>query len=95
MKFDPDSEYQKHRDANGGVWFIQNGQKFTVRGKKLGPVDSELQTQKDERKKQKKAIRDRATKKLADYSGSDASGGSIAAALKENREAKAAEERTG
>jgi len=87
MKFDPDSDYQKHRDAQGGVWFIQEGRKFSVRGKDLGeadPVKKSLNQRKEE-------VRARASEKLKDYSEREVSG-SVAEALKENRAAVAAEE---
>jgi hypothetical protein len=89
MKFDPDSEYQKHRDVNGGVWFIQNGHRFTLGHKDLGPVGSTEKPPKEDKKL--KDVRKRAAKKLKDFAGSDESAGPVADALKENRSAEAAE----
>ena len=92
MKFDPDSDYAKHRDATGGLWFIQNGHEFTVRGKYIGPVDKVEGKKEAKKQEEKQAIRKRAAKKLDDFSDKTDSAGPIADALKENRAAVAAEE---
>ncbi len=89
MKFDPDSEYQKHRDVNGGVWFIQNGHRFSLSGRDLGKVGSLEKPPKEG--KQKSDVRKRAAKKLQDFAGDTESAGPVADALKENRSAEAAE----
>ncbi len=98
MKFDPDSEYQKHRDVQGGVWYIQNDHRFSVGHKDLGKVGPTDKPPKDEpelskkEKKRLKAIRKRAAKKLASFAENRPSG-SVAEALQENRASAAAEER--
>ena len=92
MKFDPDSEYQKHRDVQGGVWYIQNGHRFSVGHKDLGKVGSLEKPPKDEpkldkkEKKRLKAIRKRAAKKLEGFAENRPSG-SVQEALQENRAA--------
>ena len=89
MKFDPDSEYQKHRDVNGGVWFIQNGHRFSMGHKDLGKVGSTEKQPKEGKKRNE--VRQRAAAKLKDFAGSDESAGPVADALKENRSAEEAE----
>lgn len=92
MKFDPDSEYAKHRDASGGVWLIQNGRKYTVRGRDLGEKDDlVLSTEAKEKDERKQDVRDRASDKLKHFKNLSETG-PIAEAFKENAEAVAAEE---
>jgi hypothetical protein len=90
MKFDPDKDFQKHRDSHGGSWYVQNGHRFSMGLVDLGKEGS---TEKPPKDKEKKDVRKRAAKKLKDYSGDDESAGPVAEALKENRAAAAAEER--
>jgi len=93
MKFNPDKNYQKHRDVQGGVWFMQGGHRFSIAGKHLGrcsPEDTKKDLEKEEKKKRKKAQRRK--EKLDAFSENTPAEGSIAEALKENRAAAAAEE---
>ena len=94
MKFDPDSEYATHRDAEGGRWFIQNGHRFTVSGIHLGqngkPGKPDA-AEPSQSSQDKEAIRKRATKKLEGFKTPEKPG-SIAQALNENKQAAAAEE---
>ena len=89
MKFDPDSDYAKHRDANGGVWLIQNGRKYSPSGILLGKDESIRDKNGDTTARA--AIRQRAAEKLVDFSGKEAKPGTIADALAENRKAEQAE----
>ncbi len=97
MKFRPDSEYQKHRDVFGGVWFVQDGQRFSISGKHLGrakPTDSkaDLEALVKEGKKARKEAKKRTKDKLKEFAPNEQGTLSpIAEALKENREAEAAE----
>jgi hypothetical protein len=95
MKFNPDIDYATHRDASGGRWFIQNGQRFTVSGIHLGPDGKPDKPKTAEPPKPDdesgKAIRERAAKRLEGFKDREVAG-PIAQALDENKQAEAAEE---
>lgn len=91
MKFDPDRDYAKHRDAHGGVWFMQDGQRFTVRGKHLGKAGGTSRPPNEASKKKHSEVRERANEKLKNFSNVVESSSPVAEALKENRAAAAAE----
>jgi hypothetical protein len=92
MKFDPDKAHLKHRDANGGAWYVQNGHRYSMAGVDLGKIGS---TEKPPKTKKDKDVRKRAAKKLKDFSGEGESFGPVADALRENKAAAAAEEQAG
>ena len=95
MKFNPDIDYATHRDAQGGRWFIQNGQRFTVSGIHLGPdgkPDKPKTAEPPEPDGESgTAIRERAAKRLEGFKDRETAG-PIAQALDENKQAAAAEE---
>ena len=97
MKFNPDIDYATHRDAEGGRWYIQNGQRFTVAGNHLGPVgkpdkpNTAASADVVEKVDRANAVRERAAKRLEGFKRGDTPG-PIAQALDENKQAEAAEE---
>jgi hypothetical protein len=84
MKFDPDQDYAKSRDAFGNIYYIQNGRKFNAGFKDEGKTAKGEAANVVERAKEK-------TKKLKGYREADAPKG-IADAYREDRAAKVAED---
>ena len=93
MKFNPDKDFQKHRDAAGGVWLVQNGHRFSISGKHVGKVSADASKDDMPEEDDRKDIRNRAKKKVKDFAGNDKANSPIAKALEENRAVEAAEER--
>jgi hypothetical protein len=95
-EFDPDSDFEKHRDINGNIHFVQNGHAFTQSHEHIGkvtkptakPASPKVQTP------EQKSAKDRASEKLKGFKEPELPGG-VKSPLAENQAAKAAEDAHG
>ena len=91
-EFDPDSDFQKHRDMVDGVHYTQDGYAFTTGFKCLGKVTGTKKpaTTKEQTPAQKSA-KERASDKLKGFAKPDMPD-EMQSALEENKAAAIAEE---
>ena len=93
MNFDPGSAFTKVRTMKG-VRFHQNGHEFTSGHKDMGKIlkngERNMKVPDEKKLKAKKDAREQANRPLDGFKPAEATG-QIAEALKENREAAAAE----
>lgn len=91
--FDPDSDYEKHRDIKGHIHFVQDGHVFSAGHEHMGkatkptakPASSKAQTP------EQKSAKDRASEKLKGFKEPDMPG-EVKDALAENKAALKAED---
>lgn len=92
-EFDPDSDFEKHRDIKGNIHFVQDGHVFSQGHAHLGKATKP--TGKSARPKEQtsaqKSAKDRASEKLKGFKEPDMPG-EMQDALAENKAAAAAEE---
>jgi len=92
IKFDPDSDYQKHRDVSKGVHYTQNGHAFTAGLRHIGKATGSIKPVKDKKQTSaQKGAKERASEKLKGFADPEVPD-EVQSALKENKEALAAEE---
>jgi hypothetical protein len=92
--FDPDSDYEKHRDIKGNVHFVQNGDIFSVGHEYIGKAaksNASKPVRQKEQTAEQKSAKDRASEKLKGFKEPEMPG-EVKDALAENKEALAAEE---
>lgn len=74
MKFDPDKDFTKHRAMAGGIFYVQNGEKFSAGHEHIGKAPS-AKNPEPKKKAAKKAakkeptVRERAAAKIAQKKG--------------------------
>ena len=92
--FDPDSDYQKSRDIEGTIRFMQNGDVFSASHKYIGKLPKATASKPGREKEQtpeQKSAKDRASEKLKGFKEPDMPG-EVKDAMTENKAALAAEE---
>ena len=74
MKFNPDKDFTKHRAMSGGIYFVQDGEKFSAGHEHIGKAPN-AEKPEPKKKKAKKAVkkeptvRERAAAKIAAKKG--------------------------
>lgn len=92
--FDPDSDYEKHRDIGGNIHFVQDGDVFSAGHEYIGKAAKPKANKPAQPKKQtaeQKSAKDRASEKLKGFKEPDMPG-EVQDALTENKAALAAED---
>lgn len=92
-EFDPDSDFEKHRDIKGNIHFVQDGHVFSAGHEHMGKVTKPTAKPAQSKKQtpEQKSAKDRASEKLKGFKEPEMPG-EVKDALAENKEALAAEE---
>lgn len=91
--FDPDSDYEKHRDIKGNIHFVQDGHVFSAGHEYVGKAAKSTAKTSPPKPQtpQQKSAKDRASEKLKGFKEPEMPG-EVQDAMTENKVALAAEE---